>query len=279
MTVFDYLNVAIIHNASIPSDELLDADTVLQLQALANVHEFNLAYNESDPVRAINGKTLAADIVAGLNSTITSQGKNSKISAQFNAYSFFMSFFGLAQLPKANPDFTGIPDYASTMAFELFTKGAADPFPKPEDLYVRFLFHNGTSNSTSEPRVYPLFGQSETELPWNTFRDEMGKFSVPWGPQWCEVCGNTKGVCDTGPAPASTSSTKDSSSSGSGGVSKAVAGVIGAMVTLAVLLGIAALVIVVGGMRLVSKKQLGHRSGLEAGNGNSSGGGMTTKHS
>ena len=278
MLVFDYLNVAIIHNASIPSDELLDDDTVLQLQALANVHEFNLAFNESDPIRAINGKTLAADIVAGLNNTITTQGKKAKINAQFNAYSFFLSFFGLAQLPKVNPDFFGVPDYASTMVFELFTKGAADPFPKPDDLYVRFLFHNGTSNSTSEPKLYPLFGQSETELPWNTFVDEMGKFSVPWGPAWCEACGNTKGICDTDAAPVSTSSTEESSSSGSGGVSKAVAGVIGAMVTLAVLLGLAALVILVGGMRLVSKKRLGHGNGLEAGNGVGNGGGVT-KHS
>ena len=250
---------------------------MLQLQALANVHEFNLAFNESDPIRAINGKTLAADIVAGLNNTITSQGKKAKINAQFNAYSFFLSFFGLAQLPKANPDFNGIPDYASTMVFELFTKGAADPFPVPEDLYVRFLFHNGTSNSTSEPKLYPLFGRSETELPWDTFLSEMGKFSVSWGPQWCEACGNTKGICDTEAAPASTSSAEDSSSSESGGVSKAVAGVIGAMVTLAVVLGIAALVILVGGMRLVSRKRLGHGSGLEGGN--TGNGGMMTKHS
>lgn len=279
LTVFDFLNVAMIHNASIPSDELLDDDTVLQLQALANVHEFNLAYNESDPIRAINGKTLASDIVAGLNNTITSQGKKAKVNLQFNAYSFFLSFFGLAQLPKANPDFNGIPDYASTMAFELFTKGAADPFPKPEDLYVRFLFHNGTSNSTSEPAPYPLFGQSENELSWDTFVSEMGKFSVTWGPQWCDVCGNTKGICAPDTAPVSTSTTEESPSSGSGGVSKAVAGVIGAFVTLAVILGLAALVILVGGMRLVSKKRLSHgnANGLEAGTAN--GGGVTTKHS
>ena len=265
-----------IHNASIPSDELLDDDTILQLQALANVHEFNLAYNESDTVRAINGRTLASDIVTGLNKTIASQGKKAKVNAQFNAYAYFLSFFGLAQLPKANSDFYGIPDYASTMVFELFTRGAADPFPTPEDLYVRFLFHNGTSNSTSEPAVYPLFGQNENELPWGTFVSKMGEFSVPWGPEWCEICGNTKGICDTNPAPVSTSSSDDSTSSGSGGVSKAVAGVIGACVTLAVVLGIAALVILVGGMRLVSKKKLSYGNGLEAGNAN--GGGTTTKH-
>lgn len=40
-------------------------------------------------------------------------------------------------------------------------------------------------------------------------------------------------------------------------MSKAVAGVIGAMVTLAVVLGIEALVLVVAGLRVVSRKRLG----------------------
>lgn len=270
-TVFDYVNVALIHNSSIPSDDLLDDGTVFQLQTLADAHEFNLAYNESDTIRAISGATLANDIVAGLNQTIVGQGKKVKLNAQFNAYGFFLSFFGLAQLPKADPDFYGIPDYASTMVFELFTNGAADPFPMPEDLMVRFLFNNGTSNSTSEPAPYPLFGQSETELPWETFVSEMGKFSVSWGKQWCDVCGSTTGVCDMDAAPATATSSNDSSSSsGSRGVSKVVAGVIGAFVTLAVVLGLAALVILAGGMRLVSKKRLSYGNGLEAGNGSGS---------
>lgn len=272
MVVFDYLNVAIIHNASIPSDQLLDADTVLQLQRLANLHEYGLAFNETDHIRAIAGSTLASDILIGLNQTIIGQGKKVKLNAQFNAYGFFLSFFGLAQLPKADPNFFGIPDYASTMVFELFTNGAVDPFPDPKDLNVRFLFHNGTSNSTSEPAPFPLFGQSETTLPWNTFASEMGKFAISWGQPWCEACGNTTGSCDYSSSPATTSSapsdSSDNNNGGSGGVSKAVAGVIGALVTLAVLLGLAALAIVVGGMRIISKKRLTHTKGLEAGNGN-----------
>ena len=282
MTVFDYINVALIHNKTIPSADLLDADTVLQLQALANVHEFSLAYNESAPIRAIAGATLAGDIVTGLNHTIMDKGKKLKLSVQFNAYVYFMSFFGLAQLPKADVDFCGIPDYASSMVFELFTKGPADPFPAPEDLWVRFLFHNGTSNSTNEPAPYPLFGQSETELPWPTFTSEMGKISISWGPQWCERCGNSTGSCDfkdtaSGGSTGSASASSDNNNN-DGGVSKAVAGVIGAFVTLAVILGLAGLIILVGGMRLVSKKRLnqGHANGagLESGNGASGGAAM-----
>ena len=63
-----------------------------------------------------------------------------------------------------------------------------------------------------------------------------------------------------------------SSGSGSGGgVSKAVAGVIGAMVTLAVILGIEAAIMLIAGLRLVSKKRLGS-GGVPNGNGD---GGVT----
>lgn len=58
----------------------------------------------------------------------------------------------------------------------------------------------------------------------------------------------------------SSSSGSSSSSSGSGGISKAVAGVIGAMVTLAVILLIEGAIILLGGFRLVSKKRLAGNS-------------------
>lgn len=180
-----------------------------------------------------------------------------------------MSFFGLAQLLQVDPQFYGIVKYASSMSFELFTDGPTDPFPGPDALNIRFLFHNGTMNGTAEAQPYALFGQSEKTVPWNTFVTEMKKFSLASSsPDWCKACGNSTGVCageSSSSSPPSTSSTS-SSSSGNGGVSKAVAGVIGAFVTLAVILGLAALVILVGGMRLVSKKRLSQHH-LNGGNG------------
>lgn len=223
----------------------------LRSRVLADLHEWNLAYNQSDSIRAIAGATLAGEILDGLNNTINTAGK-SKLNIQFGAYANFQSFFGLAQLPSVNTDFYGVPDYASSMTFELLTDGAASPFPKPEDIKVRFLFHNGTTSASSEPTVFPLFGQKETTLPWTTFVDSMNKFAVKDQVSWCRACGNSTGVCAVAASPAS--ATK--SSSGGGGVSKAVAGVIGAIVTLAVILGLAVLAMFVGGMRLVSKKRL-----------------------
>lgn len=241
----------------------------MQLHYLANVHEFNLAFNASDTIRAVAGSTLAAEIVKGLNQTITTAGKT-KLNVQFNSYGYFTSFFGLAQLLQLDPDFYGIVNYASSMSFELFTDGPTDPFPAPDALNVRFLFHNGTMNGTSELKAYPLFGQNDTALPWNTFVDKMGNISLS-GQAWCTACGNNTGSCAPASSTGSPSSTPSSSSSssnnggGGGGVSKAVAGVIGAFVTLAVILGLAVLAIVIGGLRLVSKKRLSHTNGVSNG--------------
>lgn len=255
--VFDYINVAEIHNSTIPSSNLLTPPTLLQLRTLADTHEFNLAYNASDPIRAITGATLAAQIVQALNNTVTTGGKT-PVNIQFGAYGGFQSFFGLANLTSANSDFYGIPDYASTMTFELFTTAAPEPFPAVEDLSVRFLFHNGTTGNNSVPVAYPLFGQSNTTLSWSDFMNGMNTFAVGSQSQWCAACGNSTGVCAS---PDSSNSGPivggNGSGSGSGGISKAVAGVIGAMVTLAVILGVEGLVMLVAGLRLVRKNRMG----------------------
>jgi hypothetical protein len=128
----------------------------------------------------------------------------SKLNMQFGSYGSFFSFFGLAQLPAANSNFFGIPDYASFMTFELVTNSSATPFPAASDISVRFLFHNGMVSNSSGPIKYPLFGQQQSVLPWTTFADEMNKFAIGSQDDWCTACGNTTGICATA-TPSSTS--------------------------------------------------------------------------
>jgi len=248
------INVARIHNTSIQSSDLLDNATVLELQLLANQHEYGLAYNKSDDARAMVGKQLAGEILQFLNSSITSRGKN-KLGIQFGAYGSFLSFFGLTDLPKANPNFTGIPDYASSMIFELFSNSTkAGTFPNKTDLNVRFYFSNGSTAILGDPVPYPLFGGSSSVLSWNDFSSNLASVAVSTTEQWCQQCGNTTGTCAPYAGSGSNSGNLSSSSSGKGnGMSNAVAGVIGAMVTLAVILGLEALVALVAGLRLVRK--------------------------
>ncbi|KAL8773914.1 MAG: hypothetical protein Q9209_001344 [Squamulea sp. 1 TL-2023] len=261
-TIFDLLNVAFIHNASLPESPLLADSTFVKLRTLADHHELSLAYNSTDPIRAIAGSTLAAQIIQGLDKTIESQGK-SKITIEFGAYASFLSFFGLADLltlPDSNDSFLGIPDYASTMTFELFTTAdTAASFPAVKDLQVRFLFHNGTTDEKSTPTAYPLFGQSSTELSWMEFRDWMNIFAVSGQEQWCKACGNSTGVCTS--VTASSSAGAGASATGSTShfenrISTVVAGVIGAMVTLAVVLGLQVAVMLGAGFRVVRKNRL-----------------------
>ena len=253
--IYDYIYVAEIHNATIPSGSLLTADVFQQIFTRANQHEFNLAYNSSEPVRAIAGTTLAAQIVQQLNTTITTKSA-SKLGVQFGEYSTFFSFFGPAQLPAASVNFTGMVDYASAMVFELVTNASvsASSYPSADQISVRFLFANGTAadNPLTE---YPLFGQSTSPIPWNTFVSSMNDFAIGDQASWCSICGNSTGSCAS-VSTTSSSPTPSTTGSSNGGVSKAVAGVIGAMVTLAVLLGLATLVTLLFGLRIVRKKTL-----------------------
>ena len=146
------------------------------------------------------------------------------------------------------------------MTFELVTNASVAPatYPSVEDISVRFLWHNHTTSNFSTPTAVPLFGQDQTLLKWNDFVTGMNKFAIGSQEQWCKACGNTTGICasptSSGPSPSSTSG---SGSSSSGGIPNAVAGVIGAMVTLAVILGIEGLIMLIGGLRLVNKKRIG----------------------
>jgi hypothetical protein len=201
---------------------------------------------------------LAGEILQSFNKTITTHGAPI-LNIQFGPYATFLSFFGLSNLTAASPNFYGIPDYASAMIFELFApKGSSSGIPSPNDLQVRFLFHNGTTSNISEPVAFPLFGGSATSLSWSDFATKMNGFAVTTTQQWCTMCGNTTGRCApyAGSSNSSTSAGTAGSSQGGHKMSAAVGGVIGAFVTLGVVLGLEALIILLGGFRIVSKKRL-----------------------
>ncbi|KAK2743993.1 hypothetical protein FQN57_004446 [Myotisia sp. PD_48] len=254
--IFDLLNVASIQNASdaFHSSALLTDSTYSRLQQLANTYEFNLAYSPSEPIRAISGALLAGEVLNSFKETIQSHTTKPKLNVQFGAYASFLSFFGLAKLPAANVDFTGIPDYASTMAFELVTNASAsDSFPGVEDISVRFLFHNGTiipGSSDTEPTIYPLFDQGKPLLPWVEFVSHMEKISITSQDAWCKACGGSNPECSASSIEGNSSTVAGTNSDG---MSKVVAGVVGALVTLAVVFGVQLAAYFLGGFRITRK--------------------------
>ncbi|KAK2072391.1 hypothetical protein P8C59_006748 [Phyllachora maydis] len=265
--IYDYVHVSTIHNASgtMPANSLLTTDTLHQLQTRADQHEWALAYNSSEPVRAIAGAVLAGQVLEALEATLrapASQASAQRLTMQFGAYATFMSFFGLAQAPAASPDFYGTVDYASSIVFELVTNATVGTAAvDPSDVHVRFLFANGSASDANPPRAFPLFGRPEITLPWANFSTSMSAFAVDDTLAWCAACGNTTGTCagysksSWSPSGSSgTASAGSPGSSGGGGVSRPVAGVIGALATLVVILGVEAIVMAAAGLRLVRKR-------------------------
>lgn len=244
--------MATIHNSSIPSASLLTTNTRQRLYNLASEQEWNLAYNASEPIRAIAGSMLAGQILSALETIVDAGASAPRFNIQFGAYGTFMSFFGLAQLPAASADFYGICNYASSMAFELVTSVADDAEPRADDISVRFLFANGSA-AENPLRPFPLFGQPNETLRWSDFKAGMSSFAIANTSHWCDVCGNTAGRCafkaGSGPSSPGAASVADSA------ISRPVAGVIGALVAIAVVIGLQVAVIFFGGLRLTKKSR------------------------
>ncbi|BCS21547.1 uncharacterized protein APUU_21979S [Aspergillus puulaauensis] len=230
--VFDLINVGLIHNASML--DAVNATDLLQLRTLADSREFDKAFNADTDNRkgAVSARTLSAAITTRLNETITSNG-TTKFSLLSGGYEPMLAFFRLHDLTAASPDFYGLPEYASTMAFELFTNEDVTTFPDTDDdLEVRFLFRNGSSTD-SNLTAFPLFGGSDISLPWTKFVHDMARVSIDTPEEWCEICNPSpeqKPFCSS--FRDSYYPSQEAYHHGHKGISNAVSGIIGAVVML-----------------------------------------------
>jgi prostatic aicd phosphatase len=235
--VFDLLNVGSIHNESVA--ENLEAADLDRLRYLANHWEWNHNYNQTMPDRSIGGMTLAGGALRQLQEVVKGKAKI-KFNLMAGSYDTQMAFYGLTNLTAASPDFFGLPNYAGSMAFEVFSEednATAFPANPDKDLRVRFLFKNGTTDDELTP--FPLFGGSELSLPYGEFVSELSSRSIVEVNEWCTLCQSDAGFCYEalhGSDDSSSGSTAPSTtaSSGGSGLSNAAAGGIGAGVTLGV---------------------------------------------
>lgn len=213
----------------------------------------------SGSISTIAGNMLLAKMLAQLQIAIETQGEYYKLSLLFGDYEPLVSLFALTSLPTLNSNFYGLPQFASTAVFELFswTNETNMDFPSTtDDLWVRFYFRNGT-DSDDDFQSYPLFGQgpSETDMSWNDFESEMSGLIMPNVGDWCTQCGANNIFCAAwNGSDAATSSSSTSPNHHHGGVSPTVAGVIGAIVALVVAGLLFGLAMLLGGVRLHRNK-------------------------
>lgn len=238
--IFDLLNVARIHNAS--TTPISDAD-LFQLRTLADAAEFAASYSAADAARSTGARTFAGAVLAQLTKTVASAGAL-KFSLLAGSYDTFLGFAGLADLTAASADFFGLPEYASTMAFELVSASAGSL--ATDDLRVRFMFRNGTEGALT---AFPLFGGKEESLGWAEFVKEMQARAITTVEGWCGACQSEVDFCKVYQVDGEAVGAKKE-----GGMSTAVAGVVGAMVTLGV-------VALVGGFVVMIVRRRGSRGG------------------
>ncbi|KAK3683684.1 histidine phosphatase superfamily [Podospora appendiculata] len=266
--LYDYASYQYNHNnASQDQISSVDLDMLAELASLdqrdknANLSASGLT--EGDMIRAVSGRTMAARVVALFKENILSSGTANKLNLVFTSLEPFVAFFALATPGPPGSNFNLLPDPGAAMIFELFSIGNIDSsYPSTEDLWVRFLYRNGTGPDA--PLIeYPLFGNgpSNSRILFTDFVASMEHISVNTLADWCQMCDSVSLFClgleansgegtVTPPVGGSDSNAYYTTSA----LSPAVAGVIGAAVTVAVCgLGVLAAMLL-GGFRF-------HRAG------------------
>ncbi|KIW11909.1 hypothetical protein PV08_09182 [Exophiala spinifera] len=275
--IYDYLSYAYTHNSTVR--ESLREEDLTKAKILADdwVFAMNADLSASgttsgDKIRAIAGRTLATRLLTTFNTAINTQGQTEKMTLLFGSHEPMISFAALTRLiSQQNAAFYNVPAPGSSFIFELVSMQAdeTDEWPNTTDIYVRFLYQNGTDSDSSLVE-YSLFGLSPSQgvVPFLDFVAGLEEFLVSNVGEWCTTCGSYSVFC---PAFTDTDDKYNPStgllSSSHKGLSPAIAGVIGAVVTLAVAALLFAAVMLLGGVRLhrVHTKPKSEMAGFKGG--------------
>lgn len=267
MEIYDYIFYQYIHNSSIHSTLANDSaytGVYDQLRYLADEDAWYTYGNTSASAidadnQAIGGKTLAAEILKSFRLLIADKNNTGDqtdiaypLTFYFGEQDTMMSLISLMMIDYTNDYFKSIPPYGSAMVFELFSTGDNVEVPSnPDDLWVRFSFHNGTDSDAEQLVSFPMFnsGRSKTDMPWRTFQDLFGRIGMETVAEWCSACNSPSSFC-RGADGSGITLMVPTAQEQKEKMSPAVAGVIGAIVTLVVAGLLFAAAMLLGGIRL-----------------------------
>ncbi|KAL4887516.1 histidine phosphatase superfamily [Aspergillus karnatakaensis] len=188
-----------------------------------------------DSIRNIAGQGIASSVLSAFETSVQQRGIEGKMTLKFGGYETAVSIFSLLGLASPQHSrFTSLPNMGASIVLELFSIGSESypTYPDPSQLYVQFLLRNGTG---AKFVPYPLFGYSPSKIaiPFNEFQAEMQKLSLGTTADWCRRCNSSAVFCS---GVAKTAGNRaDRVHEDHGRMSSAVAGVIGATVTIAVI--------------------------------------------
>lgn len=264
--LYDYVQYHYTHNATVRA-ALNTTKYIELLFEYASLQQWNLNGNLSawgrtpgDMIRAVSGRTLAERILFYMSSRLSPTQDDNKLTLMFGSFEPFIAFFALAGLTSEK--FMLLPRPGAAMVFELFSPAnssstAATPTfsQNLDNLWVRFLYRNST-DPAAPFQEHPLFGRAADQfrMPFREFQTAMKRISIGGFAGWCNACESVNLFCSA------LSQNGGSSSSGGRGwgrgsgagsrISPPVAGVIGALVALALIAIAAALAFFFGKLRV-----------------------------
>ncbi|KAJ6264930.1 hypothetical protein Dda_1083 [Drechslerella dactyloides] len=243
--------------------EMSDSD-FQQLRVYANRLQFNLYANTTISTlpdwaddqydlrrREVGGRALAGKVSRMFRDSITSGGFQNRFNFVLGDYDLMLSFFAIANLTSRSDDFFGLPDLGSSMVFELYTDDPTltiDGQLDPTSVKVAFGFRNGTTVDDTLT-YWPLFDENSdgnsVSMLYDRFIEKMDAAAVSNVGQWCSVCNAQVDFCTAESVSGGTNFPQPSGSqrgsNNSKGMSPAVAGIIGAIIMLAIVGIIAAI--------------------------------------
>ena len=246
-----------------------------EVRTLADEHAWYRYGNTSSPVvdadnQAIGGKTLAASILNAFQLLVAdrlSPGDPNDISSPltflFSEPESFISLISIMMADYRDDYFRSIPPFASALIFELFSTGENNTFPSTQDdLWVRFYFQNGTDFDANQLTAFPIFGNgpSRTDMQWKEFQDLFTRVKIDTLQEWCTSCNSPALFCWGVDDNTALSPARQKHSA----ITPVIAGVIGALVALAVALLLFGLAMLIGGIRF-HRVQHGKTSALGGG--------------
>lgn len=238
--ISQYLEYEALHNSTMR--KLVTPDELRRARWLAD--QYTYATNGQDDTslsgstigitNPIAGETLAASILQAFNVNINSRGADQKMTLLFGGDEPAVALASLTGLANdQHPNFYSRLVQGGSLVFELYSleaEGELSLFPSKQNLYVRFLLHNGT-DSSADFISYPLFGYgpSRTYMTYIEFQSELETFAVQSVREWCLRCNSASIFCEGIMGDGNSTSRKKKH------MAPAVAGVIGAVVTLVVI--------------------------------------------
>ncbi|RDW66023.1 hypothetical protein BP6252_09658 [Coleophoma cylindrospora] len=268
-SLYEYALYQSIHNQS--AAQALSASDLETLYLYASTQQYstNSGPNDGSSIQTIAGATIAGKVLEMFGHNIAANGVSDKLTMLFGSFEPMLAFFSLSGLGDSYQNigkFQTLPLHGSVMTFELFsytTSSGSDDlstsFPSIADLHVRFLFRNGSDDS-SQLLSYPLFGRgnSELDMSWSDFALGMANFALTDAQTWCDQCGSMTLFCEAIASDTTTTCTTSGASSSSSNEASSmkpwVAGIIGATVTVAVFLLTAVGLAICGGARIAFRR-------------------------